>query len=88
MITTNTSDNYVFEKSIEVYPNPTSSVLKIKTSDMVDNLKVMDLLGRTYLVEDGNKKEISVQSRSPGIYILSVSFFEKGTSYVRFLKQD
>ena len=86
--TTNNSLELGANKAIQVYPNPASSVLKINTAETIQAIKVIDVSGKTRLMQTGNNKEVSVQSLTPGLYYLSISTQRKGVFYAKFLKKD
>ncbi len=88
MSTTNTDDNYRLHKSIGIYPNPTSNGFKIKTTDIIEEIKIVDMTGRVYFTKSGNFNHVSVENLDPGIYILQVSLEEKGIHYAKFLKEE
>ena len=88
MSTTNSDDNYRLRKGIDVYPNPTSSILKIKTNDIIEGIKIVDICGRVYLSKMDNIINVSVENLDPGMYILQVSLEGKGIYYAKFLKEE
>ena len=88
MSTTNSDDNYRLRKSIDIYPNPTSSILKIKTNDIIEGIKIVDISGRVYLSKMDNIANISVENLNPGMYILQVWLEKKGIYYAKFLKEE
>ncbi len=57
---------------IEAYPNPTSSVLHIKTESVIDALHVLDYSGRIILSPKSTNKSIDVSSLVIGNYLLVV----------------
>ena len=80
-INTNLYDNL---GSILIFPNPTNSILNIKTDETVEFIYVYNLLGAVILKEKTNT--FSVEQLPAGIYILQIKT-EKGTSTVRFIKE-
>jgi DNA/RNA endonuclease YhcR with UshA esterase domain len=83
---TNNSIQLSNRKTVDIYPNPTNSILKIRTSESIDNIRVFDLSGRLIIDEQSGKKEISVQELRPGIYILNISLQGKEVVHAKFIK--
>jgi Secretion system C-terminal sorting domain len=77
-----------FSKSlIQMYPNPTSSIINLKTQNniQIDKIVVTDLTGKK-VVEINNANQINVAKLSTGLYILEAfSGEEKFTS--KFIKE-
>lgn len=75
-VTTNTSTNDINNSSIQIFPNPTSSILNIQ-SDQGDILRVRlySSLGQIMLDQSvhNTEIEISVNGFTPGIYWLDVA---------------
>ncbi len=71
------------------YPNPTSSVLNIKSVDVIESAKVIDITGKTMLTFAGNNQnqlQIGVAELNSGVYFIQLS--SKGTTTVqKFIKQ-
>jgi len=57
---------------ISLYPNPTSSILYLKTNDnsILDKISIMDLTGRTVLEQKESVSQINLNNLPSGIYIL------------------
>ena len=61
---------------LSVSPNPTKDQLTIVSDHLIDQIKVIDLTGRSVLILSGiyqNKREISLASFQKGAYILEVT---------------
>lgn len=56
--------------SVEIYPNPTSDFLQIKTACKAITYSLIDMTGKTCLT--GNATQINVKTLSSGIYIIQV----------------
>ncbi len=69
--------------SIRIYPNPTTNKIFIsnETSITINNIKVMDMMGKTILEDTNNFSEINLQSVQNGIYFLSITSDNKTTNY-------
>lgn len=62
-----------FEKNAFVlYPNPTSSVLKIDSNESIDALSIFNLQGQLVL-ESTSTTELNVQNLATGTYFLKIS---------------
>lgn len=70
--------------SVLIYPNPTQSILNIKTEGPVQFIYVCNALGSVIREEKANT--FSVEQLPSGIYILQIKT-EKGISTVRFIKE-
>ena len=77
-----------FSKSIiQMYPNPTSSIIYLKTENniQIDKIVVTDLTGKK-VVEINNSNQINVAKLAAGLYILEASSgIEKFTN--KFIKE-
>lgn len=60
---------------IEVYPNPFSDMLKVKSKHMLNSIKLTDALGKVYYQKDNSSNEvfINTQELPSGIYFLEVN---------------
>jgi hypothetical protein len=67
-----------------LYPNPSSSMLNIKTEDAIENISIYNTLGA--LVLETNETTFSVEKLNSGVYIIQVKT-EKGTGVSRFIKE-
>ena len=56
--------------NIRIYPNPASDYLVIESSTPIDNISILDLLGRPVLSEQPNSKQLDIRDIPAGIYIL------------------
>lgn len=75
------------EDPIVVFPNPTTTVLQIKTDQSpVDYLKVIDLHGRICLIDTSGQRSIDVSDLPAGEYFLQIGSQESLTSHA-FIKQ-
>lgn len=63
------------KQSLKVYPNPASDFIEINAAVPIISITITDTNGRCYLRSDrlnSNTPTISVQSLSPGLYILNL----------------
>lgn len=55
---------------LEVYPNPTTGVVNIKTDLELEKIQVINSMGQ--VVSEQTKHEFSIKSLSPGVYSLRI----------------
>ena len=74
--------------NIDVYPNPASNVINVRSEFTIDNLSIFDLTGRTVKQQISNNKEFSldVSDLSKGIYLVKLSSGEK-EAVTKFIKE-
>ena len=74
--------------NIDVYPNPASNVINVRSEFTIDNLGIFDLMGRTVKQQISNKKEFSldVSDLSKGIYLVKLTSGEK-EAVTKFIKK-
>ncbi len=70
--------------NFNIYPNPVSSKLTIKTDNEIQTISIYNSLGA--LVQTEKTNNFSVEALSPGLYILNIKT-EKGNSNVHFVKE-
>ncbi|KAA5827737.1 T9SS type A sorting domain-containing protein [Algibacter amylolyticus] len=72
------------EKSISIYPNPTSSMLLLSSTYAIKNIKMFNLLGKQVL---DNKKDtqINLSTFNSGMYLLKIKT-DKGESTKKVIK--
>lgn len=72
-ITLDTKAAGILDKSITVYPNPTTDFLNIQnqSNSTIDKMIVIDLTGKK-IFEQNNSNPIDVQNLSKGMYVLEV----------------
>ncbi len=72
----------------KVYPSPTSTFLNVEANEVVNQVEIIDLTGRTVLLstfEDANQLRLDVSSLSIGTYFVSI-VSDEATKLVRFVK--
>ena len=73
-IVTGTPEIPVTEKAVELFPNPASDIIHIRTTGFtLSHIRMIDLQGRVLLNEDGDHHEIDVTSLPSGMYLLQLS---------------
>lgn len=80
-----TAESVVKNADLQIYPNPTSEVLNIKTNEKIKTASVYDASGRLMNTQF-NGKAVDVRSLQTGNYIISVET-SKGKSSEKFIKQ-
>jgi hypothetical protein len=59
-------------KTIKLYPNPTTSILNIDMDSQINDVRIVDILGKTIDVKNFANKEINVSSLANGVYFIEV----------------
>jgi hypothetical protein len=63
-------ENHI-SNEFEIYPNPATSIINIKTQLKVDKIEVYDIYGKLILT-NLNTKDINIENLSSGIYIAKI----------------
>ena len=76
------------ELSFELWPNPTTETLNIKSKRGLVELRLLDMRGRNVLTENvsGNTLALDIKSIHAGIYILEITDSEGRRATERFIK--
>lgn len=77
---------------LQLYPNPTDNTLTIKSPDRIENVRILDNMGRPvfrWFVESNADEllTLNVQNIPEGVYILQLSTSDKRTHFGRFIKK-
>ncbi|MFC7774812.1 RCC1 domain-containing protein [Flavobacterium sp. GCM10027622] len=80
------TDDFVSAEDFSVYPNPVSSILRLKNNQnlTISTLRVLDLSGKI-LLNTNNGQEIAIDPLSSGIYILQITT-DNQLYQVKFIK--
>lgn len=80
------ADNNI--NKLELYPNPTNSILNLKFTDpfSVHKISVTDITGKLILEQTQNTNQINVESLATGVYIIQ-AFSESEKFQARFFKE-
>jgi hypothetical protein len=62
-----------------IYPNPTTGIIKIDAEFEIKNIKIFDILGK--LIIETAEKEIDLSSYSKGIYLVKIETQDKIKTY-------
>lgn len=74
---------------MNIYPNPTSDILNIKTASEIDSIEIYDLLGKrvkTFTESNINNNTIDISQLSKGMYLAKISSDGKTSTY-RIVKE-
>jgi len=74
LINTNLATTTFSEMDLKYYPNPVTDVLKISTSNSIDSVRVLNLIGQSLIERNPNSNytEISMKNLPAGVYIIEV----------------
>ena len=70
--------------SFSIYPNPTNSILNIKTDEKISKIDVYNLQGQR--IKTLKNKQINIQKLSSGIYIIKITTTDKKVGIRRIIK--
>lgn len=59
------------KSELNIFPNPSTGKINIKTNDEISEIKVYDLLGN-FILHSNNKTQIDISDMPSGVYILKV----------------
>ena len=70
--TSSVSENIL--SGIEIYPNPTHSILNIEKPDniKINKIEIFDILGKKVFIDKKNYKQISLKTLKTGIYFINI----------------
>ena len=74
------------DNNFTIYPNPTSSILNIKTRRTIGNISIYDLSGRKIKTNTSNENKVDVTNLPSGIYIIQLTFDNGNEDSLRFIK--
>jgi Secretion system C-terminal sorting domain len=77
---------FEFDKTITVYPNPTSSEININADFTIKSIELYDIQGRILETILGNTKTLDITSKQNGIYFLKITT-EKGSKIEKIIKE-
>ena len=82
------SINDIEDLSFILYPNPAINQINIQSKSNIENLSIIDLMGRTVKqqIPNSNESSLDVSDLSRGIYLVKLNFGEK-ESVTRFIKK-
>ncbi len=68
--------------NIKVYPNPSTGIYNIESSEKIFDVTIYDLMGRRIINNSSNKNTIDLSTQPEGIYLLQIN----GNVWVRLSK--
>ncbi|RAR75655.1 T9SS type A sorting domain-containing protein [Flavobacterium aciduliphilum] len=81
------NEEYQILNSFQIYPNPVTTILNINSNENeIEEISVIDLMGKVMLKQKNNFNQINVQNLASGIYFLSVTSSGK-TTIQKFIKE-
>lgn len=79
-------DNFKNTSNIQLFPNPTASILNIQTQEKIIDLKIIDITGRTTNVSNYANHKIDVSNLSSGMYFVAIKT-QNGLFKEKFIKK-
>ncbi|WP_310382052.1 T9SS type A sorting domain-containing protein [Flavobacterium sp.] len=78
----------IFDESIVVYPNPTVSIINIKSNHSIKSVELYDIQGRILMtsLENSNETIIDVSNQQNGVYFLKITS-DEGSKVERIMKK-
>lgn len=81
-----TAENNISKGGIKIYPNPTTSVIKIDSKGKVKSFELYNISGQ--LVKKGGKvEEISLENSTSGVYIIKITLENNEVSISKVIKK-
>ena len=80
--------NAIFEvdKSITIYPNPTSSKINISSDFDIKSIELYDVQGRVLITQIGSSTSLDISEKTNGIYFLKITT-DKGSKVEKLVKE-
>jgi hypothetical protein len=76
--------------TLEIYPNPTSNILNIKSLDnhqSIKNIEILDITGKSILKRNfENENFITLRGINSGVYLIRI-VSNKGIATLKFVKE-
>lgn len=77
---------------IKIFPNPTSSTIKLQSSDIISNIEIFDINGfpvTGWFVSYNSSTEVDIDlnALNPGVYLIRTNAVDGSTQVGRFVKQ-
>ena len=80
------TNSFPENNSLTIFPNPAKNLLQIKWDSEIEEIRIIDSLGKILLVQTQNNTEINVEHLSKGIYTLEIST-GNGKIFRKFIKE-
>jgi hypothetical protein len=67
--------NFVFDKSINIYPNPTKGNLNIEADTVIKSIELFDVQGRVLQILKGNENtsQLNISNKANGMYFIRIT---------------
>ncbi len=78
------------EYSLKVYPNPTTSIVKIESKSVIKNIQVLDLAGKVLRSSENisnDKGSVDLSGLPSGIYLIKIMSTENSMKIVKITKR-
>jgi len=69
-----------FAKKFSVYPNPTSSLINISSTEQVDRVDLYNPLGQIVLSKTNNLTKLNIENLKQGLYVLKLYSGDKSVT--------
>lgn len=75
--------------SVEIYPNPSNSIINLKISNnaILNKVHIIDIMGRIVSIEQNTNLQFNVSNLQQGFYFVNVQLNNNQTYNVKFLKK-
>jgi hypothetical protein len=81
-----TTENNISKDRIRIYPNPTTSVIKIDSNEKIKSFELYNISGQ--LIKKGGKvEEISLENNPSGVYIIKITLENNEVSVSKVIKK-
>ena len=81
-----TTENNISKGEIRIYPNPTTSIIKIDSKEKIRSFELYNISGQ--LIKKGGKvEEISLENNASGVYIIKITLENNETSVSKVIKK-
>lgn len=82
------TNNFIKDNSVVVYPNPAKDFIRIKADTDIKRIELFDLQGRILetLMQNGNAVKFDISAQTDGIYFMRITT-EKGKSVQKIVKE-
>lgn len=73
-----------------LYPNPAEDILNLRNSGDIASLKVTDLSGKVYILQDNNhgiERQLDISGLESGVYVISITTIHDSVVTASFMKK-
>ncbi|MGV6861769.1 MAG: Ig-like domain-containing protein [Putridiphycobacter sp.] len=64
--------NEISEQNLMIYPNPTQSSFTIKTPEVIQNIFIVDVVGKSYSIPVNSEKVVDLTNFKTGVYFVVI----------------